>query len=57
MEENLSSSALDRDTDRSEWKKTIQTSAPNFKLKIFSRKSQNIGTVIIKTKKEAPLQV
>lgn len=25
MEENLSSSALDRDTDRSEWKKTIQT--------------------------------
>lgn len=25
MEENLSSSALDRDTDRSEWKNTIQT--------------------------------
>ena len=25
MEENLSSSALDRDTDRSEWKNTIKT--------------------------------
>lgn len=25
MEENLSVSALDRDTDRSEWKNTIQT--------------------------------
>ena len=25
MEENLSSSALDRDTDRSEWKNMIQT--------------------------------
>lgn len=25
MEENLSSSALDRNTGRSEWKKTIQT--------------------------------